>query len=77
MAARNVHLEVLQWARAQGCPCTQETHRIAARLEVKLLLKTKPEVDLNALVQQQQELLLQMTAKMEVLRNLKDKGHYL
>jgi hypothetical protein len=46
-------------------------------LEVKLLLKTKPEVDLNALVQQQQELLLQMTAKMEVLRNLKDKGHYL
>ena len=71
MAAENGHLAVLQWARAQGCPCNQETYRIAARAEVELLQETNPEVDLDALAQQQQLILLQATAKIEVLRTLK------
>ena len=70
-AAKKGHLAVLQWARAQGCPCNQETYRIAARAEVELLQETNPEVDLDALAQQQQLILLQATAKIEVLRTLK------
>ena len=51
----------------------QKTAKMSAALtEVQLLLKTKPGMDLNALVQQQQEIMLQMTAKMEVLQTLQE-----
>ena len=76
-AALNNHLAVLQWAQAQGCPCSQATYRTVAQMEVELLLETNPEVDLDALWDQQQQILLQVTAKMEVLTSYVDGSIYL
>ena len=73
-AAKNGHLAALQWARAQGCPCTQASYRGAARQEVELLHMTKHGVDLNVLMQEQQQILLQTTAKIKVIRNLIQKS---
>jgi hypothetical protein len=45
----------------------QRTAKMSAALaEVQLLLKTKPGMDLNALAQQREEIMLQMTANVEI-----------
>ena len=42
----------------------------AALADLQLLFKTKPEMDLLALMQQQQTIMLQMAADVKILNNL-------
>jgi hypothetical protein len=49
----------------------QEMEKMSAALaHLQLLLEAKPGIDLTALVQQQQRIMLQMTADMKILKNL-------